>query len=227
MTAKRVLPYLSWIKFSVDAGKSETYARLHGTKKEDFNLVTTNISRASFLNRLSKWNCTIGVQSILFKENIDDLPLLAKFLKFAKPDYFVVKPFSYHTDSLGEKLEHPTDDQVEKLIIAMQEYREDYEFIYREQAFSNVDKCKPYGECYGRDFVAHIDTLGNVHNCVNFVADDKFTYGNIYNNTFKEIWDSRQKIDMNMTNCRTICRLDNINRYLWRLKNPSEHDNYI
>ena len=31
----------------------------------------------------------------------------------------------------------------------------------------------------------------------------------------------------NINNCRKACRLDEINKYLWMLKNPPEHVNFI
>jgi len=60
-------------------------------------------------------------------------------------------------------------------------------------------------------------------------------YGNMYENTFKEIWEGNKrhksvqwaegKLDTNQ--CRLNCRMDEINRYLWDLKNPPEHVNFI
>ena len=34
--ANLILPFLSWIRFSIDAGSKESYAKVHGTKEEDF-----------------------------------------------------------------------------------------------------------------------------------------------------------------------------------------------
>ena len=129
MIARRTLPDLSWIKFSIDAGTSRTYSKLHGTKKEDFNLVLTNMSRASFLNRLKKYGSTIGIQAILFKENIEELPELAKYLKYAKSDYFVVKPYSEHIKQLKKELSSPTDEQIENFLNEMKKYKNDFLFF--------------------------------------------------------------------------------------------------
>ncbi len=54
-------------------------------------------------------------------------------------------------------------------------------------------------------------------------------------NTFKEIWESQKWLssirwaatELETHLCRINCRMDAINRYLWELKNPSEHVNFI
>jgi radical SAM protein with 4Fe4S-binding SPASM domain len=225
---QQILPILSWIKFSVDAGEVNTYAKFHGTKQMDFKAVLDNISRASHNKRLKEHNCTIGVQAIAFKENIESLSHLAKLLKYAKPDYFVVKPYSKHEKSHDNTLEHPTKEQVEKFKTDMQQYKRDYEFIYRDISFANVDEAKPYKQCYGKDFIAYIDTLGDVYSCINYIGNPDFCYGNIYKDTFENIWKNKQTINPDLNKCRSICRIDKINRYLSELKSEDViHRNFI
>jgi hypothetical protein len=67
------------------------------------------------------------------------------------------------------------------------------------------------------------------------LSDDKFCYGNIYNNSFEEIWEGDKRKEsyeyiqneLDINNCRVNCRMDDINRYLWSLKNPNAHVNFI
>ena len=44
--ANKVLPYLSWIRFSLDAGTPETHSKVHGTSYENFNKIINNIKNA-------------------------------------------------------------------------------------------------------------------------------------------------------------------------------------
>ncbi len=224
---EQLLPLLSWIKFSVDSGDFYVYAKLHGTKLMDYKTVMDNISRASFLKRKHNLKVKIGVQVILFKENITTIPHLAEALKCIKPDYLVIKPYSKHEKGINPDLEPPTAEQVNVMLNFMENLDKDYEFVYREHAFDNVNEKKPYDECYGQDFVAYIDTKGNVYSCINFIGDENYCYGNIYKTPFQEIWKGKKWIKPDLTTCRTICRLDEINRYLFRLKNPKGEDNFI
>ena len=109
----------------------------------------------------------------------------------------------------------------------MKLYKDDYEFIYRDDAFENVNQDKEYDKCYAQDFVAYINTLGDVHSCINYIDDKEYEYGNIYENKFRDIWENKQMIKPDLDKCRTICRIDNCNRYLHRLKNPDKHENFI
>ena len=57
----------------------------------------------------------------------------------------------------------------------------------------------------------------------------------VENNSFKEIWESEKRKksllfvenELDIKDCRVNCRMDEINRYLWRLKNPHLHENFI
>ncbi len=54
-------------------------------------------------------------------------------------------------------------------------------------------------------------------------------------NTFKEIWEGEKRVlsikwverELDINQCRVNCRMDEINRYLWDLKNHPEHVNFI
>ena len=52
---------------------------------------------------------------------------------------------------------------------------------------------------------------------------------------FKEIWESEKRLKsvrwteeaLDTSQCRVNCRMDEINRYLWQLRHPPEHVNFI
>jgi len=225
---KNLSPYLKWIKFSVDALNPIIYADLHGVGTSYSKSVLDNISRTSFYKRLKSYNCMVGVQAIVLKDNILDLPKLAKYLKYLKVDYFVMKPFSDHEKRLGDKINLPTDKDLIWLEEEVKQYEtNNYKIIFRKSAFDNLNKPKIYKECYGQDFIAHITTLGGVYSCINYIGNKKYEYGNIYEKSFKDIWKNKFFIKPDFNECRSICRLDNINEYLWELKNPDNHVNFI
>ena len=92
-----------------------------------------------------------------------------------------------------------------------------------------------YRHCYAFPFWAYIDASGDVWGCSAYLSDKRFLYGNIYKDTFKDIWQgpvrkkslkwALEKLDI--ADCRVNCRMDEINRYLWELKHPLEHVNFI
>ena len=67
-----------------------------------------------------------------------------------------------------------------------------------------------------------------------FYENQEFTYGNLYEKSFREIWESEKRKQVleglrkvGVEECRKGCRLDVINRYLHRLKNPHPHEDFI
>ena len=111
-----------------------------------------------------------------------------------------------------------------------------FKIIFRGYTMKKLDENgRYYDRCQALPFWVYIDAGGNVWGCSAYLGDERFLYGSIYENTFEEIWTGerrRKSLEMvakslDTTSCRKNCRLDEINRYLWDLKNPPEHVNFI
>ena len=93
---------------------------------------------------------------------------------------------------------------------------------------------RKYNRCLGNPFWAYIDAKANVWSCSAYLGDDEFCFGSLRENSFVEIWKGSKRkeflkkiADMDVSDCREICRLDEINSYLHQMKNPNEHVNFI
>lgn len=112
---------------------------------------------------------------------------------------------------------------------------EEFAIYFRVGAMKKMHQKKCYEQCYGLPFMTHIDAKGNVWPCVAHIGVKEFCYGNIYEQTFDQIWEGsvrkgaiRKLNEMNIDEiCREACRLDEMNRYLDELKHPGEHVNFI
>lgn len=234
--SSQALPYLTWVRVSLDAGSPGTYRDIHRADKDDFNKVIENITRAVELKKKRRHAVTIGVQFILLEENAAELESITKRIGRIGADYFVVKPYSKHPFSLNNagagieysKMEH-LKEKVERHATAK------FNVIFRSNAMEKRARPKSYGVCYGIPFWVYISSSGDVYPCNTFLAVDKFSFGNLNRKSFLSIWKSgrRRKImayfrgKFNVRNCREMCRLDEINNYLWQLKNPHPHVNFI
>jgi len=233
--ANRLLRHLSWLKFSLDASCDKTYALIHGTRKDDFNIVMRNIKEAVKIRNRYNHNCTIGVQFLLLPQNCREVKALAKIMGNIGVDYLVIKPYSQHR--LNSKIQHGFNyNKFFYLEKEMGRYeRNGFQIIFRRHAMEKLGENKPYRHCLALPFATCISTEGDMFPCNYFLGKKEFAFGNIYKENFKKIWNGkkRKKVmgfiynKLDTESCRRACRLDNINRYLWELKNPNSHVNFI
>lgn len=225
---------LEWLRFSVNGGSPENYALVHGTGPEVFALVLANIAAAVARKRQRQLPVTIGVQLVLLPENEAQVVDLARQVKELGVDYFSVKPYSQHPLSHNRR-------QVDyrRLLWLEEQLRplEDAAFtvIFRSAAMQRVGQGKTYGQCGGIHFISFISADGEVWECNVFAGDPRFRTGNVREKSLAEIWRGarRQEVvafvenDLDLGQCRDLCRMEACNRYLWRLRHPWPHDNFI
>ncbi len=236
-TAKRILPITTWIKVSCNAGTPESYARIHGAKGEYFAQVIGNLEEMARLRRDSGWTCTLGMQALLLPENRGEMPELARICRDIGLDYFVVKPYSHNPQSHTERFRNIDYADAGELTQELGAYETaSFSPIVRLHAMDKwQDGRKPYGGCLGLPFFSYLDAGGNIWGCSVFMNQQDFWYGNINNTSFYDIWhgETRKKslkfveCEMDISYCRINCRLDEINRYLWELRHPGAHVNFI
>lgn len=233
---ERCLDSLTWVRVSLNAGTSKNYSRIHRCRPEDFKRVLNNITEAVKIKRRNNYSCTIGVQFLLLPDNYHETTILAKKLKEREVDYLIIKPYSHHPMSENE-MDRPfsysdylhLDSELHKLA------DDNFKVVFRINTIRKLEEKRPYKYCLGLPFWAYIDSAGNIYACSAFLGDQRLIYGNINRSSFEKIWnsDKRKKImkimesDWNIDDCREICRLDEINRYLWELKHPPLHVNFI
>ena len=226
---------LTWIRFSFNAGSSENYAYVHQTKSEDFDKVIENIKKLKATKERLKSNITIGTQFVLIPENKDLAIEHGKMLKSLGVDYFSVKHFYNHSHNEFEVKEQIENTFIEELSKEAEKFCDkNFNFLVRSTA--NLSSKRDYDKCYGLEFIVFIDENGDVFSCFSHQYDKKTIMGNIFENSFKEIWESQQKNDsidyinncIEKNNCQPNCRHHQINNYLWELKTPSiNHVNFI
>ena len=227
---EQTLPYLTWMRFSIDAATPETYSKVHGTHPSSFQYVLENIKYAVNFKKKNNLPVTIGTQAVVVRENLDEIERLAQLMEEVGVDNLQVKPYSYHPCSSLPDLSIDLSDS------DLKERLKKYEHvIYREEAMGHNQK-KIYDKCYSLPFYCLIDARGNVMPCNMFYNDPSFIYGNLYdtNGSFSKIWESEKRkaiLDhvgsMKLDRCRNACVPAAKNEFLFRLKNPHPHDNFV
>lgn len=235
--SERVLSHTSWIKVSCNAGTPETYAAIHRTKPGHFPRVLKNLEAAVALCRRHGYACTLGMQILLLPENSGEIVTLARLARDIGLDYLVVKPYSQHPSSDTRRYETVHYQGVEELADELAACSTDtFKVIARLRAMRKWDdKDKPYQRCQALPFWSYLDAGGNVWGCSVYLGDERFCLGNIAEQTFEAIWTGPKRKafmafvanELDPAGCRTGCRMDEINRYLWELSHPGPHVNFI
>jgi MoaA/NifB/PqqE/SkfB family radical SAM enzyme len=235
--AKRLLPITSWIKVSCNAGTPDSYAATHQCPAEDFEKVLRNMEEAVLIREQENSHCTLGFQCILLPENAAHMPALARRVRELGADYLVIKPYTRHPQSLVGKFDDIHYGEHEELAKRLQaEERADFKVIFRHEAMSRWDmKTTKFERCLALPFWAYVTADARVYGCSRHLNQDDFYYGNLEEQTFEDLWKSRKRIEklahcedhLDISNCHVTCRMELINTYLWRLKHPESHDNFI
>ncbi len=228
---------ISWIKVSINGATKETYKNIHRSGPDDFDKVIKNMSYAVKLRRREGYKCALGMQLLLLPENSKEVKALAEIARDMGLDYLVVKPYSQHPFSKTTKYKDIRYNGYLKLADQLKALNTDtFNVIFRANTMKKWDLgVRNYKHCYALPFWSYIDAGGNVWGCSVYLGKKEFLYGNINQNTFKDIWENPKRIKMMRTaeqklhtkDCRLNCRMDEVNRYLWELKHPPQHVNFI
>lgn len=233
----KTLPAITWIKISCNAATPKTYAAIHRTKEEDFDRTIKNITDAVRFRKAEGLDSTIGMQLILLPENAHEAIDLARIAKGIGADYLVIKSYSQHLKSITRKYSGFKYGDYLHLEAELKKISGDgFNVVFRSNAMRKlVDASRGYERCLALPFWTYVDAGGGVWGCSAFLNDKRFLYGNIYESSFEEIWNGPGRAavkrlvaeELDTRACRVNCRMDEVNRYLWELRNPNPHVNFI
>jgi len=222
----------TWIKVSLNAGRQETYAKVHQTKESDWDKVWSGIRGA--VKR--KGNCTIGVQCVVLPENVYEMRELASMCVDAGVDYLVLKPYSQGTFSITHQYEGTDYAAMRSYLEAVNDYdTPSFKVIYRAQAMNEeIERKHRYPKCLATpNFWVYAMGNGDIFTCSAHLLDRRFCIGNINTHTFREIWEGEGRRanwelmkEFNISQCRLNCRQNLQNRYLHSLTHTA-HINFI
>lgn len=231
---KRIIPHLDWIRISINGADKETYANVHRCKESDYLSVLKNIKHMCKVRDENHLKIVIGIQMVDVNQSIKYIDDFIIKIREYGVSYFAIKRFNQHPD-IAKK------DVVDKINIFnnLKKYSTDkFDVVIRDNINNksiNENKRK-YKQCFGMKFFAEITSDGNVYSCGPHLGNKLFSYGNINNKQFREIW-SKENIDVKFNeimdtinidkDCMPNCRLHNVNNFLWQLYNKPQHINFI
>ena len=235
--AAELLPHLEWVKVSCNAGTAATYAAVHRTRADDFERVMGNLAAAVRIRRERSLRCTLGIQTLLLPENAGEIATLAARAREIGLDYLVVKPYSHFDASKTTRYKGIRYEEFMGLAAQVKsEATDTFAVIFREETMRAWDEAdRSYGRCLALPFYSYVSADGTVWGCKEYLGDERFAFGNVNEQTFTEIWEGPKRAalmrmvsdELDVRGCRTNCRLDKMNRWLWDVTHPPGHVNFI
>jgi len=224
-----VVDQCTWIKVSIDAGRPDTYAHIHGVGPGKFDeLISTMSNIVPYLG-----NCTLGAQLLLLPENIGEVGELARILADIGVSYLTVKPYSRRYSTKDNRYYDYTYDQGVLDIIGLLARTwedEDFNIIFRSSAFHATEVEVGYSHCHALPFWFLLDAAGEVYPCIVYYGNTDYSMGNINDSSISDIISGRDdgKVHADgMEYCNHPCRMHQVNMYLDRIYRPQGHDNFI
>lgn len=232
--SRECLKSLTWVRFSTAGITDRTYDKIQRGRPGDLSKVLYNMEEAVKVKREQHLRTTLGVQLLLLPDNKDEIVEMGKRLREIGVDYFTIKPFSQHPQSKNIlQVDYQEMLELEKEVKELQ--TENYKVYFRAHSMQKLECKRGYKHCWALPFMVYIDAKGNLWPCIVFMGKDELKYGNLNEESFTDIWEGGHRKEivnhfMNMDlekNCRELCRLDEMNRYLDELRNPGGHVNFI
>jgi len=222
----------TWVKISMNAGRRDTYAKVHRTKEQDWDKVWSAIKNAV----PRKADCTLGIQCVVLPENVYEMRELAAMSKDAGVDYLVLKPYTQATFMLSHHYENVDYSAMREELASVKEFEsKTFKVIHRATAIAEeIDKKHRYNICRATpNFWVYAMGNGDIFTCSAHLMDKRFRIGNINEQSFQEIWEGEKRREnwemmqsFNISQCRLNCRMNGPNKYLHELKTAA-HVNFI
>lgn len=220
-----------WVRVSLDASDPETYKITHGLNEAGFEKVLKNIKTLAATKKRLKSDCTVGVGYLTNDHTKDGMIRAAELCGDLGVDYIQYRPMQIHRGGMFDY--HWTD--VSQIINKCTKFgKPGYDVLFSQHKYEMM-KMKDYGRnyrvCYGHQFATTICADGKMYLCCHLRGYDKYCIGDLHNNSFKEIWNSKQRKkayeSIEFKDCIPLCRDNTFNQVLWNLKQPRTHVNFL
>ena len=234
---EQALENLTWLRFNISAGTDYAYRRIHASK--EFETVKEKVRFAVATKRKRNLETTIGLQMVLTPDNVDQVVPLAQLGAELDVDYLVVKQCSDTVtndigvrDHLGEY--HSFEDTLQKAEMLS---NDDYSVIVKWGKIMNEGH-RDYDNCLGAPFLLYSSGDGKLYPCGMWFdhRESEFRLADLTQITFKEAFETdaywniinQQACHVDVhKECYSNCRTHSINDFLWKVRNPPPHVNFV
>lgn len=208
----------TYIRISLDAGNPETFRKVHGVN--GFSTVLKNITGLTAY--MSKKNIGISYLITELNADIDEMERAVRIVKDLDLGYIVFKPASVKKSLPGEFWLKALGNI--KLLKKAYSTTPVYGYDDFPSRWDYLSTKRDYGNfCWAKPLNCVIMADGNIPLCFLHRRDKKKIIGNIYKDSFRNIWSGeRHRVlwkKQSVYNCPYPCKFDGPNRLISMMRN--------
>lgn len=227
-----MVDHMTWVRFSIDAGTKETYNNVRVTKKgQDWDKMLSNLTRLVEVNNAKGKKIDIGVGYVVSPDTYKEIVDFANVFKDLDLTYCQYKPEIIIREKGGEQrsIEFWRDEVQPRLDEAKKILGDKFQvngYKLEDLSLDRENFGRDYKKCLGSQISPCIGADGHVYVCTNHRGWKQYSYGNLYDNSFKDIWENisiRERV-MNQIenvecykNCTKLCKPHESNKAAWSI----------
>lgn len=215
-----IVSHCSWVRVSLDTLLESRYKEVKGGGNAEAVLWTIK-ALAKRRDEISS-NCTVGVQTVVTDDTIQDIEYTNRLLLEVKGlDYYQIRPLENKDYSPGvfRQMMSRIRSVAKKSRIAI--------VSNKWQVIKNFRR--NYDKCYAVPFIGAVGVDGLIYICCHKVEQSDFVYGNLLTEDIDTILKNREKIAgrIDLNHCPIACRGDQINRCLEEYVKGVNHKEFL
>lgn len=182
----KILSKAKWVRISLDSCNANLFEETRRISSNKFNELKQNIQ--DFV-KIKDSICELGINCVVHHKNKDYILDMAKFAKDIGVDHI-----KFAARIIDDVMEYHKSFK-DKVICDIEKAKEKFNDIsfrvidrYSDHFNGNTTFIRPYSKCYIMQIVPAIAANGGVYCCHDTAYVPNGLIGNLYDNTFKEIW---------------------------------------
>jgi MoaA/NifB/PqqE/SkfB family radical SAM enzyme len=223
---------MTWVRISVDAGTKETYDGVRKAKgQQNWDKMVSNLSKLIDTNKRLGNKIDIGVGYVISPDTYEEIVEFAEFFKDYDLTYCQYKPEIIIREKGGQQrdLEFWTEKVNPLLNKAKEILGNKFQvngYKFEDLAMDRDKFGRNYEMCLGSQLSPCIGADGHVYVCTNHRGWKQYSYGNLYDKSFAEIWNDVTKRKQVMRqiekvecfkNCTKLCKPHESNKAMWEI----------
>lgn len=231
-----LITHCEFVRISLDSSNTTTHSKVHKTSREaEFTKIIDNIKKLVKKKKELGSNTVLGITFLVHQENYKEISDAAQLAKDLGVDYIQYKPVIIWGG--GPQIDPNVFIKARPFLKEAKSFEDNNlkVFIIDYKFNDIIDNDKNYGrtynKCYGHPFMGTICADGRVYLCCHSKGIDKYCLGDLKNNSFRDIWKSKQKKkvveNINLKDCQPLCKLHEINKLLHFILHPKDHKNFL